>query len=271
MKCLLEIGLEFSGVGRQLESKATEHGRSDVLLEILRTCSPGTVIKRVNALLHFYRWFCTQSELEFLPLGEEVAWEYIQHLRMSNAAPTKATSFVQSLRFGHHILQIDGAEACINSGKIIGSAGLQVAMKLAAKQTRPLTVVEVRRLHAVTTDQSASLQQRVLASHLLMMLYTRSRTSDLAHVHEVSHDVSANVSSSGAPDFIQISTKYHKAAKGDGTQSPLLPILASSTAVVHDDWLSTWMKLRKQAGLKVAGVFDCAIQPAPDLSREGPG
>ena len=73
-------------------------------------------------------------------------------------------------------------------------------MKLAAKQTRPLTVVEVRRLHAVTTDQSASLQQRVLASHLLMMLYTRSRTSDLAHVHEVSHDASANVSSSGAPD-----------------------------------------------------------------------
>ena len=57
LKCLLEIGLEFSGVGRQLESKATEQGRSDVLLEILRTCSPGTVIKRVNALLHFYRWF----------------------------------------------------------------------------------------------------------------------------------------------------------------------------------------------------------------------
>ena len=57
LKCLLEIGLEFSGVGRQLEGKATEQGRRDVLLAILRTCSPGTVIKRVNALLHFYRWF----------------------------------------------------------------------------------------------------------------------------------------------------------------------------------------------------------------------
>ena len=264
LKCLLEIELEFSGVGRQLMSEATEQGRSDVLLAILGTRSPGTVIKRVNALLHFYRWFWTQFELEFLPMCENVAWEYIQHLRTSNAAPTKATSFVQALRFGHYILQIDGAEGCINSRRIIGSAELQLAMKSATKQARPLTVAEVRKLHAVTTDQSASLQQRVLASHLLMMLYTRSRTSDLAHVHEVLHDVSAKASSSGAPDFIQISTRYHKAAKSAEKKSLLLPILASSTAVVHDDWLSTWLKLRRQAGLRVAGVFDCnSTSPGP--------
>ena len=116
-----------------------------------------------------------------------MAWDYFQLLRTSNAAPTKATSFVQSL-------QIDGAEACILSRRILGSAELQLAMKSTTKQARPLTVAEVKMLHAVTIDQSASLQQRVLASHLLLMLYTRSRTSDLAHVHEVLHDVSAKAS-----------------------------------------------------------------------------
>lgn len=142
-------------------------------------------------------------------------------------------------------------------------------MKSPTKQARPLTVAEVKKLHAVTTDQSASLQQRVLAAHLLLMLYTRSRTSDLAHVHEVLHDVSVKASSSGAPDFIQISTKYHKAAKSAEKKNLLLPILASSTAVVHDDWLATWFRLRRRAGLKVAGIFDCAMQPAPDLNKEG--
>jgi NADPH-dependent 7-cyano-7-deazaguanine reductase QueF len=58
-------------------------------------------------------------------------------------------------------------------------------------------------------------------------------------VHKVLHDVSVKAASSGAPDFIQISTKYHKAAKSAEKKNLLLPILASSTAVVHDDWLAT--------------------------------
>ena len=75
--------------------------------------------------------------------------------------------------------------------------------------------------------------------------------------------------SSGGPEFIQISTRYHKSAKNVEKKNLLLPILASGTSVVEDAWLVTWLKLRRQAGLKVAGEFHGAIQPAPDLSKEG--
>ena len=118
-------------------------------------------------------------------------------------------------------------------------------------------------------DSKISLQQKVLASHLLMMLYTRSRNSDLAHVHEVSHDATRSVSPSPLAGYIQISTRYHKAARSVENKNLLLPIVASTVGVGNDDWVSTWIKLRRQANLPVAGRIDGALQPAPDLKKEG--
>ena len=269
LMCFLELGLQHSGVGRQLDAETTEEGQKDVLLAILGTRSPGTVIKRVNSLLHFYRWHCVGSSEDILPLKEESVWSYVRHLQLSKAAPSKAMAFVQALRFSHYVLQVDGSEACISSRRLVGSAELQLATKGPTKQARALTVVEVRRLHAITTSAKADLHQKLMAIHLLLMLYTRSRTSDLAHVHEISHDVSSKEGGPATPGFIQISTRYHKSARNVEKKNLLLPILASSTSVVEDEWLVTWLKLRKKAGLKVAGLFNGAIQPAPDLNKSG--
>ena len=110
------------------------------------------MIKRINALLHFYRW--------------TDAWTYVRHLQVSKAAPTKAMSMIQAPRVAHHVLQMDGADSCIVSRRLTGSAELQMANKGPTRQARALTVAEVKRLHDVTTNQFAALKQRVLASHL---------------------------------------------------------------------------------------------------------
>ena len=68
LNCFLDINLECSGFGRQLEKEVSEEGRRDVLLAILGTRSPSTVVKRINALLHFYRWHCAEYESEFMPI-----------------------------------------------------------------------------------------------------------------------------------------------------------------------------------------------------------
>ena len=205
----------------------------------------------------------------FLPLQEQHVWGYLRHLQDSGAAPTKATSFLQAVRFCHYVLQLKGADTCMTSRRLQGSAELQLALKGPTRQARPLTVDEVKRLHRVTMDDSVDLQTKVLACHLLLMVYSRSRTSDLAHVEEISHDVSSKSASSGGPGFIQISTRYHKAARGVEKKNLLLPILASATSVLEDDWLSRWLRVRKAAGLPIAGHIDAALQPAPDLKRQG--
>ena len=61
LKCVLEIGWEFSGVGR-LCVDATGTPRADMeetLVSIVGTRSPSTVIKRCNAVLAFQRWLIT--------------------------------------------------------------------------------------------------------------------------------------------------------------------------------------------------------------------
>ena len=36
-----------------------------------------------------------------------------------------------------------------------------------------------------------------------------------------------------------------------------------------DDWITRWIRLRKEAGLPVSGTFNGALQPAPDVQRDG--
>ena len=267
IRCFLEINADASETGRQLAVELSEDGQRTLLLSLIGTRSPGTIIKRMNALLHFFRWFSVNFDGDCLPFQEAHVWTYVRYLQDSSAAPTKAMSFIQSLRFAHYVLGVQGAEQCVQSRRLQGSAELQLALKKPTRQARPLTVDEVRRLHKATLDNSLDLQERVLAIHLLLMLYTRSRVSDLAHVEEVSHDVSRTSSTDGVPGFVQITTRYHKAARSAEKKSLLLPIVASSTSVVEDDWLVTWLRLRKKAGLKVAGEFNAAIQPAPNVNK----
>eukprot|EP00435_Cladocopium_sp_Y103_P017619 s1836_g4.t1 len=167
------------------------------------------------------------------------------------------------------VAPVQGAEQCVASRRLQGLAQLPLTLKKPTRQARPLMVEEVRHLHKATLDLASDLQQRVLAAHLLLMLYTRSRASDLSHVEGVLHDTNSKAETLGMPGFIQITTRYHKAARTVEKKSLLLPILASSTSAVEDEWLVTWLRLRRKTGLKVAGRFESAIQPAPNVNKPG--
>ena len=94
----------------------------------------------------------------------------------------------RTLRFCQHVLQVDGADLCVASRRLVGQSELQAALKGPTKQARPLTVMEVRKLQKFMADPSKELQERLICSHLVLMIYTRSRNSDLAYVEGISHD-----------------------------------------------------------------------------------
>eukprot|EP00438_Fugacium_kawagutii_P013461 Skav231265 [mRNA] locus=scaffold2436:156424:157206:+ [translate_table: standard] len=153
------------------------------------------------------------------------------------------------------------------SGRLTGQAEIQLAMKSATRQARPLSVNEVKKLHAAASDEGRSDLDRVMASHLLLMMYTRSRNSDLAHVHEISHELMRADGRDRRAGFIQIDTQYHKAARSVESKSRLLPILASPEGVVDDAWINVWIQNRKRMNLQVSGIVDGAIMPAPDNNK----
>ena len=269
LRRFIELAGDCSSLTKQVLDEGTEDGQEQVLLSIIGTRSPGTVVKGTNALFHYYRWRSVSFSDECFPLEEPKVWSYMRHLQTSNAAPTKAQSFLQALRFAKFVLQLEGVDDCVVSRRLQGISELQLAGKRPTRQARPLTVLEVKKLHGIMSDEKKDLQQRVLASHLLLMLYSRSRTPDLAHVHEILHDSRPDVEGHSHPGYMQINTKFHKSARNVETKNLLLPILVSAAGVVDDDWMVAWMKLRKRAGLKVAGEFQMAVQPAPDVKFSG--
>ena len=249
-----EIGLQISEPGANVEM---------VMAAIIGTKSPSTVSKRVNALLAFYRWHSISLSEDFLPLKERAAWAYMQDLMAGNAAPTKAASFMSALRFAHHILQIHGAKDCIDSRRLVGASELMLSKKRVTQQARPLTVLEMKKLHSIAASTSQPVDKRVIAAHLLLMAYGRCRNSDLVHVSEVRHDTTGGSAVSGSSGYMQVTTRYHKSARTAASKSWLLPIVVSGEGVVHEPWLDVWITCRKQAGLPVSGVIDGAVLPAP--------
>ena len=181
----LSVNVDASVVGQQLAADVEE--RELILDGIMGAKSPSTVIKRANALLAFYRWHATVFAEHGVPFQEKAVWTYIKHLLSTGAAPTRATSFIQALRFARFVLQVDGAQECLDSRRIIGQAELMLSKKPPTRQARPLTVREVVRLHEIAIAPGEPLVNRVAATHFLLMIYGRCRNSGLVHIQEILH------------------------------------------------------------------------------------
>ena len=271
MKCVLEINWESSGVGRQcIDSTGTPRDdMEETLVSIIGTKSPSTVIKRCNAVLAYQRWLITWIDAEAFPFSEQMVWDYLVHLRNCVAAAAKALSFIQTLRFCQHVLQVDGAEECVASRRLVGQSEIQASLKGPTRQARPLTVAEVRKLQKFMVDPAKDLGERLMCSHLVLMVYTRSRNSDLAHVHDISHDSTPKDGHDEYSGFIQFTTRYHKSARSVETKSLLMPIIACGESVGPEPWLDVWLALRKKAGLATSGQVEGAVMPAPDVRSPG--
>ena len=252
----LRSSLEHSVVGKQINSSPGE--MLDIVRAAMGVKSPSTVLSRANSMLAFMRWHTLgPPNDEMLPLKEEAAWQYVSHLKESQASASKATSFVQACRFCHYVLGVEGALQVVSSRRVCGLADIQLSGKREAKQARPLTVKEAQDLHRVASSRARHLVDRIVASHLLLMMYCRCRHSDTVAVEDVLHDHSEGAG------YVQLRTKYHKGSKSAAKKSLLLPIVGSSAGVGAPSWVQSWWETRKMANLPVEGHLGTPLMPAP--------
>ena len=254
----LRSSLEHSVVGKQINASPGE------MLDIVRAAmgvkspSTSTVLSRANSMFAFMQWHTLgPSNDEMLPLREEAAWQYVSHLKESQASPSRATSFVQACRFCHYVLGVEGALQVVSSRRVCGLADIQLSGKREAKQARPLSVKEAQDLHRVASSSARHLVDRVVASHLLLMMYCRCRHSDTVAVEDVLHDHSEGAG------YVQLRTKFHKGSKSAAKKSLLLPIVGSSAGVGTPSWVQSWWETRRMANLPVEGHLEAPLMPAP--------
>ena len=225
---------EHSVAGKQINSSPGE--MLDIVRAAMGVKSPSTVLSRANSMLAFMRWHTLEPPNdEMPPLKEEAAWQYVSHLKELQASASKAFSFVQACRFCHYVLGVEGALQVVSSRRVCGLADIQLSGKREAKQDRPLTVKEAQDLRRVASCSTRHLVNRIVASHLLLMMYCRCRHSDTLAIEDVLHDHSEGAGYEGS--------------KSAAKKSLLLPIVGSSAGVGSPSWVQSWWEARTMASL----------------------
>ena len=83
------------------------------------------------------------------PVSEDQCYTYLTCLKKSQAAATKANSFLKALAFTAYTLEVDGVREVVRSTRIQGSAWRQFARKRETVGRAPFTVPQVKLLQSV--------------------------------------------------------------------------------------------------------------------------
>ena len=217
--------------------------------------APGTINKRLYAIQSYENWCREVLGKCWQPVEETDAWRYVLHLQDSKAPPTKATTFLEGIRFCWHLLGVQGADVTEQSLRVRGVAVQQKAQKKPWRPADTLRVEEVRALHAILQNSDAEACDRLMSGHFLHMLYSRSRWSDLTQVERVFVDESWC--------FLEASTRAHKGAKSAELKSRLLPIVATCRGITGDCWTKAYLEVRAKVGLKLPDFQAGPMLPAP--------
>ena len=166
----------------------------------------------------------------------------MRFLRETKASSSRAVSLLGSVRFCHFTTRVDGAMEVLESLRVKGLAAQLYSNKKPWRPSDVLSVGKVEFLHRCFADKNRSEIDRIFIGHLLHMLYSRSRFSDLLAVAELFLD------DEGA--FLEVSATLHKGARNMDAKSKLLPIVASAKGIWGENWAREYLQLRRAAGLR---------------------
>ncbi len=85
----LLLDLESSGVGRQISS--CRHETNEIIRAVVGVKSPNTIMKRMNALLSYYRWHKINMEGTCYPIQEGQLWQYLRSGRETSDQASSPT------------------------------------------------------------------------------------------------------------------------------------------------------------------------------------
>eukprot|EP00434_Breviolum_minutum_P045195 symbB.v1.2.040461.t1/scaffold7255.1/size12309/1 len=203
---LLSANANASQLGKKVLDEAPTDELDAYGKELVDACfgvkSPNTLLKRYYSVNSFAVWCDSELNANWLPLNEKHVWLYVRHLKLSQASATKPASFLEALRFCWFVLGTDGGQEVLASFRVRGLSAQMFSQKKEWQPADTLTVDEVKRIHTFMDDGANHLTDRVLAGHLLHMLYVRARWSDLLSVKQ------AYIDSEGV--YFELVTKEHK-------------------------------------------------------------
>ena len=174
-----------------------------------------------------------------LPIQEDVVYAYVDNIRETGKPPTRAQTFVSTLKFVAAELGWPGAEDAASSNRVLGSAHLSFLRKRVLRQAPPLKVVAIFCLELCSCfDKDVYMQ--ACAGLCLFALYGRLRTSDC---NRISH---GQVQGS----FFEGSLCRTKTSRTLEKQTRFLPVVIPTQGLSGLAWFQAFLGARRKLCLE---------------------
>ena len=159
----------------------------DSILASLGTRSSHTILKRVNAVLAYLRWFDVFVEASSSAFNEEAYWKYVKFLKKSGSAASCGNSFLSGIRFAKHVVGMDNLDD--PSRRCEGGCEQLASTAAVVKQAEALAVKQLLKFHDLLHREGADAWDKAFCAYCLVCAYGRCRQSDMSWVDRVDWEV----------------------------------------------------------------------------------
>ena len=260
-RLIIEDDLFVSATGLTLQQLcmdlSMEPQIQSTLNDVFAPKSTATLYKRGREILAYVQWF-RSGNLSGSPLlfDESQVYSYIQYLKSQRVGPTRANSFVQSVRFTVSMLgcKVQSLDTVV-SARVKGAAYNMYILKRPLKQALPLTVEEVRRLELVALE-GPNHHDQVAAGFMLFCILSSARVADAQNITNIRIDAFETTC------ILECDTLRHKTATTCEKKTTFLPYLCVGSIFQSSSWAKAWVKARTDAEFN---INEWAL-PAPDFN-----
>ena len=242
-------------VRQMLFEEATIEGQISLLEDFFRGRAPSTLMKRARSLAKIANWL-QASDAQGFPISEKLFYEFLRDERSKGAPASRLKAYHEAVVFSRFVLGVSGLERAISSRRCLGAAKSDFPRD--RKQAVPLTVEQLKILHAKLQNQGEDVWNRLFAGAVLCVVYARSRWGDAQHACRWALDFD----SSGAVAFLEISVANHKSMHAAQHRFQFLPMVSIAVGVVPTEWVTVWLQVRDQLGIREPPSH--CLMPAPD-------
>eukprot|EP00435_Cladocopium_sp_Y103_P046075 s704_g13.t1 len=238
-------------VWQQLAAEPDDVAKLTVLSDLFRGRAPSTLLKKARAM----EKLCAYFGIGMFPVKEVDIYRFFQFERNNGAPPSRLKSFLEALAFCLHVLNMEELRDAVNSRRLHGCTISSVPSTVS--QASPLSVEELRRLHAVLFESSG--WDAVFAGSALFVIYSRARWADAMHSASLLWDADAD----GNTWYVEAACATHKTMHAAMYKHRMLPLVAPALGVSAESWADRWFHVRKTMGVKLPPEH--ALMPAPAM------
>ena len=222
---------------------------AQIFADVFSNKATGTLLKRSQSLMVFHRWLQTWTVESVFTQKEQALCNYVCHLRQQGAGATTATHFLEALRFSNALFEFSTVDLDSEiTARVKGACHAQYMTKRKLKQATILSVDAVAELERKCAG-SSSQKERVICGHFLFCLYSVCRWADSMNITDIQASRFKSIV------ILEAETAQHKTSMTKEAKTRLLPFTALGVGLTGLDWVTPFVRARRDQGLENLGFF----------------